>query len=126
MISSKSRYASEYRRYQRTQRRMMASSECRPRNSAGRFRITGTPYQIRSARLQHNRLNHYVNAGVSRSLLKGLLLHARAVFKLARKKKITAETLNDLRAKSKSRVSERFLTWTSAAGCSLRSAGEII
>jgi hypothetical protein len=44
----------EYRRYQRTHRRMTASSKCRPRNSAGRFRITGTPYQIRSARLQHN------------------------------------------------------------------------
>src|SRR4051794_8665227 len=34
---------------------MIASSKCRPRNSAGRFRLTDTPYQIRSARLQHNR-----------------------------------------------------------------------
>jgi transposase len=33
---------------------MIASSKCRPRNSADRFRITDTPYQIRSARLQHS------------------------------------------------------------------------
>ncbi len=35
MIFSRSRYESEYRRYQRKQRRMITSSKCRPRNSAG-------------------------------------------------------------------------------------------
>ena len=40
MISSRSRYVREYRRYQRTHRRMITSSKCRPRNSAGRFRVT--------------------------------------------------------------------------------------
>src|SRR5918993_189735 len=48
MISSRSRYVSEYRRYQRTQRRMITSSKCRPRNSAGLFRVTISRYQISS------------------------------------------------------------------------------
>src|SRR6476469_5622191 len=40
MISSRSRYAREYRRYHRTHTRMITSSKCRPRNSAGRLRVT--------------------------------------------------------------------------------------
>src|SRR4030095_2732480 len=40
MISSKSRYVREYRRYHRTHRRMITSSKCRPRNRAGRLRVT--------------------------------------------------------------------------------------
>jgi site-specific recombinase XerD len=36
-------------------------------------------------------LNDYVANGASKSLLKGLLLHTRAIFKLSRKKKITTE-----------------------------------
>src|SRR5262245_56422106 len=40
MISSKSRYVSEYPKYHRTQRMMITSSKCRPRNSAGRLRVT--------------------------------------------------------------------------------------
>ena len=49
MISSKSRYVREYRKYQRTHRRMITSSKCRPRNSAGRFRVT--IHATRSAQL---------------------------------------------------------------------------
>src|SRR3954453_3047118 len=45
MISSRSRYVNEYRRYHRTHRRMITFSKCRPRNSAGRFRVTATPYK---------------------------------------------------------------------------------
>jgi integrase len=53
----------------------------------------------------------YVNAGASKSLLKGLLLHTRAIWKRARKKKITTENpTEDLRAKSKQRVCQRYLT----------------
>jgi integrase len=56
-------------------------------------------------------LNDYVNAGASKSLLKGLLLHTRAIWKHARKKKtITENPTEDLRAKSKQRVCERCLT----------------
>jgi integrase len=52
-----------------------------------------------------------VNASVSKSLLKGLLLHTRAIWKHARKKKIITENpTEDLRAKSKRRVSERYLS----------------
>src|SRR6516165_5145038 len=40
MISSRSRYVREYRRYQRTRRRMITSSKCRPRNSGGRLQVT--------------------------------------------------------------------------------------
>ena len=40
IISSRSRYVSEYRRYQRTHKRMITSSKCRPRKSAGLFRVT--------------------------------------------------------------------------------------
>src|ERR1017187_10547133 len=40
MISSRSRYVSEYRRYHRTHKRMITSSKCRPRKSAGLFRVT--------------------------------------------------------------------------------------
>lgn len=55
-------------------------------------------------------LNVYVSAGASRSLLSNLLLHTRAVFKHARKKKIMTENPSqDLRAKSRKRVSERTL-----------------
>jgi putative heme iron utilization protein len=43
MISSKSRYVREYRRYQRTHRRIITSSKCRPRNSAGRRSVTIHP-----------------------------------------------------------------------------------
>jgi integrase len=56
-------------------------------------------------------INSYVNAGASQSLLKGLLLHTRAIWKHARKKKIITENpTEDLRAKSKRRVSERYLS----------------
>jgi integrase len=56
-------------------------------------------------------INGYVNAGASKSLLKGLLLHTRAIWKHARKKKIINENpTEDLRAKSKKRVCERYLT----------------
>jgi integrase len=56
-------------------------------------------------------LNEYVNAGASRSLLKGLLLQIRAIFKHARKRKIISEDpTEDLRAKSKKRPSERYLS----------------
>jgi len=56
-------------------------------------------------------INSYVNARASQSLLKGLLLHTRAIWKYARKKKIMTENpTEDLRAKSKRRVSERYLS----------------
>src|SRR5262249_20615969 len=56
-------------------------------------------------------INGYVNAGASKSLLKGLFLHTRAIWKHARKKKIITENpTEDLRAKSKKRVCERHLT----------------
>src|SRR5215472_1591960 len=40
MISSRSRYVREYRKCHRTHRRMITSSKCRPRNSAGRLGVT--------------------------------------------------------------------------------------
>src|SRR5262249_23533950 len=49
MISSRSRYVSEYRKYQRTPRRMITSSKCRPRNSAGLLRVT--LHRTRSAKV---------------------------------------------------------------------------
>ncbi len=53
----------------------------------------------------------YVNARASKSLLKGLLLDMRAIWKHARKKKLVTENpTEDLRAKSKQRVCERYLT----------------
>src|SRR4051812_36144279 len=55
MISSRSRYVSEYRKYQRTHRRMITSSKCRPRNSAGRFRVTINRTKSGCSRLQHSR-----------------------------------------------------------------------
>jgi integrase len=56
-------------------------------------------------------LNEYVNAGASRSLLKAILLHTRATFKHARKAKIMTENPTEgLRAKSKKRPSERYLS----------------
>jgi integrase len=56
-------------------------------------------------------INGYVNKGASHSLLKGLLLHTRAIWKYARKKRIITENpTEDLRAKSKRRVSERYLS----------------
>lgn len=55
-------------------------------------------------------LNEFVNSGASRSLLKGILLYTRAIFKQARKAKIMSENpTEDLRAKSKKRPSERYL-----------------
>src|SRR5437764_5894098 len=48
---------------------MTTSSKCRPRNSAGRFRITDTPYQIRSPRLQHNPENYRFRLSVEASYL---------------------------------------------------------
>ncbi len=58
-----------------------------------------------------NWLNEYVSSGSSKSLLKGLLLHTRAVWKHARKRKIMTENpTEDLRAKSRKRPSERTLT----------------
>jgi site-specific recombinase XerD len=56
-------------------------------------------------------INDCVNAHASRSLLKGLMLHVRAIFKHARKKKIVSENpAEGLRAKSKVRPSERYLS----------------
>ncbi len=56
-------------------------------------------------------VNEYVNNGASRSLLKGLLLHVRAIWKHARKRKIIVDNpTEDLRAKSKKRPSERYLS----------------
>jgi integrase len=56
-------------------------------------------------------VNEYINAGASRSLLKGLLLNIRAIFKHARKSKIMTENrTEDLRARSKIRPSERYLS----------------
>lgn len=56
-------------------------------------------------------VNEYVNAGASRSLLKGLVLHIRAIFKYARKKRLMVDNpTEDLRARSKQRVCERYLS----------------
>lgn len=56
-------------------------------------------------------LNGHVNAGSSRSMLRGLLLHIRASWKHARKKRIMTENpTEDLRAKSKVRPCERSLS----------------
>jgi integrase len=56
-------------------------------------------------------LNEHVKAGASQSLLKKLLLHVRSIFKHARKCKIMVENpTEDLRAKSKKRVCERYLS----------------
>lgn len=56
-------------------------------------------------------LNGYVTKGASRSLLKALLLHIRGVFKHARKQKIMTENpTEDLKAKSKRRPCERYLS----------------
>jgi integrase len=56
-------------------------------------------------------LNEHVNAGASQSLLKKLLLHIRAIFKQARKRKIMVDNpTEDLKARSKRRVCERYLT----------------
>ena len=54
MISSRSQYVSEYRKYHRTHRRMITSSKCRPRNSAGRLQVTIHPPQSVKLRLQQN------------------------------------------------------------------------
>src|SRR5262245_47882890 len=56
MISSRSRWVNEYRKYQRTQKRMMTSSKCRPRNSARRLRVTIYPARSDQPRLQQNQL----------------------------------------------------------------------
>jgi len=56
-------------------------------------------------------LNTYIDSGASRSMLKCLLLHLRGTFKLARKKKIMADNpTEDLRARSRRRPSERYLS----------------
>jgi len=56
-------------------------------------------------------INEYVHGGASRSLLKGLLLHVRAIWKHARKNKMVADNpAEDLRAKSKKRPVERYLS----------------
>jgi integrase len=56
-------------------------------------------------------LNKHVNAGASQSLLKKLLLHTRAIFKHARKRKIMVDNpTEDLKARSKRRPCERHLT----------------
>ena len=56
MISRKvSQYETHvYRKYQRTQSRMITSSKCRPRNSAGRFLVAIHPIRSDQQRLQHN------------------------------------------------------------------------
>jgi hypothetical protein len=56
MISRKvSQYETHaYRKYHRTQRRITTSWKCRPRNSAGRFWLTDSPYQIDASGLQQN------------------------------------------------------------------------
>ena len=56
-------------------------------------------------------LNEYISNGASRSLLKGLLHHTRAIFKAARKRKIITENpTEDLRVRSKTRPCERYLS----------------
>lgn len=56
-------------------------------------------------------INEYVAGGASRSMLKAILLHTRATFKHARKKKIILDNPTEgLRAKSKKRPSERYLS----------------
>ncbi len=56
-------------------------------------------------------LNRHVNAGASPSLLKKLLLHVRGIFKHARKRKIMVDNpTEDLKARSKRRSCERYLT----------------
>jgi integrase len=56
-------------------------------------------------------INDFVNAGASRSLLKGLLLHTRAIWKRAHKQQIVLRNpTTDLRAKSKQPVCERYLS----------------
>jgi hypothetical protein len=44
-------------KYHRTQRTMTMSSKCRPRNRAGRFWVTESPYQISLPALQQNPLH---------------------------------------------------------------------
>lgn len=56
-------------------------------------------------------LNEYVDGGASRSMLRCLLLHVRGTFKLARKNKVISDDpTEDLKAKSKKRPSERYLS----------------
>src|ERR1035441_11130059 len=59
IISSRSRYVSEYRRYQRTHKRMISSSKCRPRKSAGLFRVTIHRTKSPQPRLQQNPPSYY-------------------------------------------------------------------
>ena len=51
MISSRSRYLRRHRRYQRTHKRLITSSKCRPWNSAGRLRLTIHSYRISPIRV---------------------------------------------------------------------------
>jgi IS6 family transposase len=58
---------------------MMASSKCRPRNSAGRFRITDTPYQIPHDVLQHNLQTRTSRRAATASVPQGWTYLYRAV-----------------------------------------------
>jgi len=56
-------------------------------------------------------INEYVDKGASKSMLKALLLHLRGIWKHARKSKIIIDNPTaDLRARSKWRSAERFLS----------------
>jgi hypothetical protein len=58
MISARSRYVREYRKYHRTHRRMITSSKCRPRNSAGRL---GSRYNVPDQLRPHLQQNQYMD-----------------------------------------------------------------
>jgi hypothetical protein len=53
------RLTSEYRKYHRTHKMMITSWKCRPRNSAGRFSPTESPYQTRPPQLQQIRFSAF-------------------------------------------------------------------
>lgn len=56
-------------------------------------------------------INQYVSKGASKSQLSNILLHLRAIWKHARKRKIMVENpTEDLKAKSKMQPTERYLT----------------
>jgi hypothetical protein len=70
-----------YRKYQRTHRRMITSSKCRPRNSAGRFLLTLQRTKSAQSHLQHILfLRHrQVNSGLSRPRARFGVSYARGV-----------------------------------------------
>src|ERR1039457_953240 len=80
MISSRSRYVSEYRRYHRTHKRMITSSKCRPRKSAGLFRVTIHRTKLPQPRLQQNRIEHHIVKGIGDSALADFSLTSLQAF----------------------------------------------